>query len=154
MDRRIRRAGRSLMGLVLLAVPVMLPMPDANAAVDFSGLRRSTPYVPLFTETGNCNEIKTVNNLTGAELDSRLAQLTSWFRHFHGEASAQLFLGDVCRGASSTTLAAKLAARGAWASNYRNGSYVSQATSSQPMNFSEAADLETAAPTSIATFWA
>src|SRR4051812_28521166 len=109
MDRRIRRAARSLMGLVLLAVPVMLPMSHAQAAVDFSGLRRSTPYVPLFTEAGNCTENKSVNNLTGPDLDARLSQLTSWFRHFHGEASAQLFLGDICRGASSTTLAAKLA---------------------------------------------
>src|SRR3954468_3352510 len=149
MDRRVCRAGRSLMGLVLLTVPAMVPMSDAQAAVDFSGLRRSPPYVPLFTETNNCSEIKTVNNLTGTELDSRLAQLTSWFRHFHGEASAQLFLGDLCQGASSTTLASKLAARGAWVSNYRNGSYVSQATATQPLNFGEAADIETRAPLSI-----
>src|SRR5207302_1787614 len=71
-----------------------------------------------------------------------------------GEASGQLLLGDACRGASPTTLASKLAARGAWVSNYRNGSYVSQASSSQPLNFGEAADIETRAPLSIGTFWA
>lgn len=132
----------------------LLPAPRAQAAPDFSVLRRSAPYVPLFSETNNCTENKTVNNLAGAELDSRLSDLARWFVHFHGEASAQFLLGDACRGASASTLASKLSAKGAWVSNYRNGSYVSQASSSQAMNFGEAADLETKAPRSIATFWA
>ena len=152
-------ADRRSLRLVALAIATLigtavLPVAQATASPDFSSLRRSTPYVPLFTEADNCTENKTANNLAPAELDSRLGDLTRWFVHFHGEASAQLLLGDACRGASPTTLASKLAARGAWVSNYRNGSYVSQASSSQPLNFGEAADIETRAPLSIGTFWA
>src|SRR5438105_3907450 len=152
-------ADRRSLRLVALAIATLigtavLPVAQATASPDFSSLRRSTPYVPLFTEADNCTENKTANNPAPAELDSRLGDLTRWFVHFHGEASAQLLLGDACRGASPTTLASKLAARGAWVSNYRNGSYVSQASSSQPLNFGEAADIETRAPLSIGTFWA
>lgn len=157
MERRaphrwVRRAAAGAAALVVLGVTA--PVPAQAGAPDFAARRRDTPYVPLFSETNNCTENRTVNNLPAADLDTRLGDLTRWFRHFHAEASAQLLLGDACRGTSSTTLAAKLGARGAWTSNYRNGSYVSQATSTQPMNFGEAADIETNAPRSIATFWA
>jgi hypothetical protein len=155
MNRTVGRSRRRLACVALLAVLVHgLPLRSAGAATpDFASLRRDTPYVPLFTETGNCAEIRTANNLAGADLDPRLAQLTRWFTHFHGESSAQFLLGDACRGASATTLAGKLSARGAWVSNYRNGSYVSQASAGQPLNLGEAADLESKAPLSIATFW-
>jgi hypothetical protein len=155
MNRTFCRARRRLLSVALLAVVANgLPLRAGAASTpDFASLRRATPYVRLFTEAGNCAENRTANNLAGPALDAQLAQLTGWFTHFHGEASAQFHLGEVCRGASATTLAAKLSARGAWVSNYRNGSYVSQASATQPLNLGEAADLETRTPLSIATFW-
>jgi len=42
--------------------------------------------------------------------------------------------------------------RGLWASNYRNGSYISQSAAGK-VNFGEAADAETNIPLTIATFW-
>lgn len=114
--------------------------------------RSATPYTALWTEVNNSGDAKAVNQLTGQALESKLADLTRWFTHFHGEGSNVFSLGDPSRVNGGSTLAEKLAARGAMVSNYRNGSYVSQANSGQLL-FGEAADLETRAPLAIGTWW-
>src|SRR5687768_9838035 len=66
MDVSTRRPRLRFVTFVIAAVvgTGLLPAPRAQAAPDFSALRRSAPYVPLFSETNNCTENKTVNNLS------------------------------------------------------------------------------------------
>src|SRR5688572_6206142 len=109
----------------------------ASSPPDFEALLKNKPYLRLFTESNDCQAIRTANQLTGAQLDGRLTELTHWFVHFHSEGSNNWPFGAACRGTSSTTLAEKLAARGAVVTNYRNGSYVSQANQGQT-NWGEA----------------
>ena len=124
----------------------------AASPPDFQELLRHKPYLRLFTESNDCSAIRAVNQLTGAQLETRITELTRWFAHFHSEGSNTWPFGTNCKGSSSTTLAEKLAAGGAVVTNYRNGSYVSQASRGQT-NWGEAEMLERAAPLSIATFW-
>lgn len=158
MSERRPRAQRHLRPLVVLALAATLVSSvsvarHAAAAPDFSSVRRSTPYARLFTQMDHPWQIRQINELSGAALDDRLSELTSWYVHFHAEASNQFAFGTVGQGNSPTTLAAKLSERGAMVSNYRNGSYVSQSSASYPVNFGEAADIEATAPLAIATFW-
>ena len=127
--------------------------PAQAAAPNFGSLLRSKPYVRLWTEANACRQIANTNSLTGAKLDARLRALTTWYRHFNSQGSNRFLLGRDCDGRSTSTLAAKLAARGAWVSNYRNGSFVSQSSRSADLNFHEAASIERKVPLSIATFW-
>jgi hypothetical protein len=128
-----------------LAVVVPGGWPDAPTA-------QPTPYVRMWTEVNNPQEARAVNQLTGDALTRRIDELVSWYVHFHAEASNQFPMGDASKGTSPTTLASKLAARGVMVSQYRNGSYVSQANIGQ-LNAGEAADLERSAPLAIATWW-
>ncbi len=139
------------LGLLLGSTTVLLAAPAAQAT-DPSTLLGQTPYVPLFTQVNDCAQVRAVNQLTGSALEARLDELARTYVHFHSEASNVFLLGRNCQGSSPTTLAAKLAAKGAWVSNYRNGSFVSQASPGQ-VNFGEAADLETRAPLAIGTYW-
>ncbi len=125
----------------------------AALAADLSDALGGDPFVSLFSEVGDCGQVRGVNGLSGGGLDARLSELVGWYEHFHAEGSNVFTLGDLCRGSSSSTLAAKLAGRGVWVSNYRNGSYVSQSSLSAPLLFGEAADLEAEASLAIATFW-
>jgi hypothetical protein len=133
---------------VLLALGTLQTVAGAAPAT-YLGTR---PYLRLFTQVNDCAQIRTANQLTGSALEARLSELTGWFAHLHSQGSNSWLLGKDCQASSSTTLATKLAARGVWVSNYRNGSFVSQATSGQ-VNFGEAADLETRAPLAIGTYW-
>ncbi len=122
------------------------------ATTDFASLLGTRPYVPLFTEANNCSDNKQLNSLTGSALDRAITDMSTWYVHVHAESSNTLPLGTGCMGSSSSTLASKLVSSGLWASNYRNGTYVSQSNLGG-MNFSEAALLEQQAPLSIGTFW-
>lgn len=156
----LRRAPRPLRSartfatvvVALLVASFAAPLAEATAAP--GDLLRDRPYVPLFTDARDCRQIIQTNELTGAALDQRLAEIGRWYRHVHAEGSNSFTLAGVCQGRSSTTLAQKLSARGIWASQYRNGSYVSQSSRSAPLNFEEAADLERTAPLAIGTYWA
>ena len=141
----------TLMATVLTFALVRSPRADA-ASTDVNALLRTSPYLPLFTEENNCYDVQKVNQLTGTTLEARLAQIDSWYVHVHSEGSNNFPLGNDCKGSSSTSLASKLSARGVWASNYRNGSYISQAQQGQ-VNFSEAEIIERDAPLAIGTFW-
>jgi hypothetical protein len=99
-------------------------------------------------------EAAALNNLPPQELNRKLHDLTTWYVHFHNPASHVFSFGDASKGASATTLAEKLVSRGAIVSQYRNGSYVSQAnTAWGELYLHEAADLEKTAPLAIGTFW-
>lgn len=103
------------------------------------------PYVRLWTEVVSLEEATAANNLTGEALERRIGELTRWYGLFHSGWYTSSRLGDLTKGSSSTTLAEKLAARGAMVSNYRNGSYT--------MMQNEPGDLERSMPLSIATWW-
>ncbi|HEY6167330.1 MAG TPA: hypothetical protein VI454_04780 [Verrucomicrobiae bacterium] len=135
--------------VALIALTISLPA-QAPLRTDTNGF----PFVRLFTVVNFSWQARPLNNLLPAERDRRVADLTRWYVHFHGESSAEFPLGEKTKGPGSpnTTLAERLAARGVMVSNYRNGSYVSQAQRGTPL-FGEAADLETRAPLAIATWW-
>ena len=149
------RRGRGRAAVLALALVTMVlaiaPTGGADAAAP-SSLLGTKPYLRLFTQVGDCQQIIAANQLSGSALTAKLDELTSYYVHFHSEGSNSFQLGSACRGSSSTTLASKLAARGVWVSNYRNGSFVSQANAGQ-INFGEAADIETKAPLAIGTYW-
>lgn len=110
---------------------------------------QSTPYVRLFSELNNSSEAKAANT------DQKVAELKTWYKHIHGEASNpnSFSLGNATKkDASDKTFAKRLADAGIWSSQYRNGSYVSQANSGDPL-FSEAKDIEQNAPLAIGAFW-
>jgi hypothetical protein len=139
---------------LVVAAGVLIASPWAGAAQppDFDALLRDDPYLTLFTESNDASQMRTINQLSGAALDARLDDLTRWYAHFHSEGSNNWPFGDPSKGTSSTTLASKLAAHGAVVTNYRNGSYVSQANRGQA-NWGEAEMLERQAPLAIATFF-
>jgi hypothetical protein len=149
----VRRVRTALVLAVVVGV-ALLPRLGRSSTLppDFSLYRGARPYVPLMSETNDCSSIRAANTLTGTALDDELTKLTNWYTHFHSEGSNSWPFGASCQGASPSTLATKLTQRGAWVSNYRNGSYVSQANQGQ-VNFHEAADLETQSPLSIGTYW-
>lgn len=149
---RLRRGlAAAAVSVGLIAAPAPAPAATNSASVPALGAR---PYVRLFTEVKDCAAVLAANNLTGAALDAHLAELTRWYVHFNAQGGNRFTLGDGCQGRSPTTLASKLAAKGAWVSNYRNGSSTNQASLDAPINFDEAALLEAADPLSIGTFWA
>ena len=147
------RTTATWLALVLIA-GVLITSPWAGAAQppDFDTLLRNDPYLTLFTESNDTSQMRTINQLTGAALETRLDDLTRWYAHFHSEGSNNWPFGDASKGTSSTTLASKLAAHGGIVTNYRNGSYVSQANRGQT-NWGEAEMLERQAPLAIATFF-
>ena len=152
--RTKRLIGTVLASLLVFQVASAIGSGEASAAApNFPALLPDHPYLRLFTQVNDCLEVRTANQLTGTALSARLDELTRWFVHFHSEGSNGWILGKDCQGSSTTTLASKLSGQGAWTSNYRNGSFVSQANQGQ-VNFGEAADLETKAPLSIGTYWA
>ncbi len=105
------------------------------------------PFVRLFTEVNHPTVIRNANNAAS------INQLKQWYVHVHAEGSNTFPLGDASRtSGSDTTFAYKAAQAGLWTSNYRNGSYVSQANSDQ-VNFGEAASIEQNAPLAIGTWW-
>jgi hypothetical protein len=110
------------------------------------------PYVKMYTEVDRVEEARAVNHLPPAELNRKLDDLTRWYNHFHCEASRNFTMGDASADASGITLAAKLAKRGALVSNYRNGTYVSQANAGD-ITSGEAAMLERTAPLAIGDWW-
>ena len=115
------------------------------------------PYVRLFTQIGVTPDAARINALTGADLERALDDLARWFVHLHGATSHVFPLGEAslpeAAAPDQTTLAEKLAVRGVTVSNYRNGSYVSQAKRGTLL-FGEAALLEREAPLAIGTWWA
>ena len=152
--RTKRWVGTVLASLLTFQVVSAIVSGGASAAApDFPALLPNTPYLRLFTQVNDCLAVRNANQLTGAALTARLDELTRWYVHFHSEGSNTWSLGKDCQGSSPTTLASKLSDRGVWTSDYRNGSFVSQANQGQ-INFGEAADLETKAPLSIGTYWA
>jgi hypothetical protein len=110
------------------------------------------PFVGMYTEVNRSDEARALNNLPPTELNRRLADLTRWYKHFHCEQSRIFTMGDESADASGVTLASKLVKRGVLVSNYRNGSYVSQANAGD-ITFGEAAGLERAAPLAIGAWW-
>src|SRR5262245_54984077 len=101
MHRQVRRSARFLAALVVTLLVPISTGGSATAAVtppDFNALLSTRPYARLFSEATNCKDNRTVNELTGAALTARLAQLASWYVHMHGEASATLPLGSSCQG--------------------------------------------------------
>ncbi len=138
-----RRVGVALALTLVAALLAVAPTVGAGAAA--SSFLGTKPYLRLFTQAGDCMQIINANNLMGSALTAKLDELTSYYVHFHSEGSNNFQLGKDCQGSSPTTFASKLAGRGAWVSNYRNGSFVSQANLGQ-INFGEAADIETKAP--------
>ena len=146
MGRLRSRWVGSLMFLVL-AAGLLAPSTSAIAAP-----RGNRPYLRLFTEVADCGQVLATNQMKGRALKQRLGQLRRWYVHFHSEGSNTFVLGKDCRGSSRSTLAAKLSTRRTWVSNYRNGSFVSQASPGQ-VNFHEAANIERRAPLAIGTFW-
>jgi hypothetical protein len=139
------------MNLVIVAVAIHT-LATATSPPPFDRLLRPDPYLQLFTEANDLRAIRDANQLTGDAADRRLAELTRWYEHFHSEGSNNWPFGDASLGTSSSTLATKLSRAGAVVSNYRNGSYVSQATVGQ-VNWGEAGKLERQAPLAISTFW-
>ena len=139
---------------LVVAAGVLIASPWAGAAQppDFDALLRNEPYLPLFTESNDAGQMRTINQLTGAALETRLDDLTRWYAHFHSEGSNNWPFGEASKGTSTSTLASKLAAHGGIITNYRNGSYVSQANRGQA-NWGEAELLERQAPLAIATFF-
>jgi hypothetical protein len=115
------------------------------------------PYVRLFTQIGVTPDAARINALRGADLERALKHLARWFVHLHGATSHIFPLGHYslsdAPAEGETTLAEKLAPRGVTVSNYRNGSYVSQAKRGTLL-FSEAATVEREAPLGIGTWWA
>ena len=119
------------------------------SAEDFTPTTSDKPYARLFTELNNAGEARAANN------ESSINDLRDWYVHVHSEASDpnNFVLGDKSKnGENDTTLAEKLSTFGIWSSQYRNGSYVSQATSNVSL-FDEANNLEKNAPLAIGTFW-
>ena len=83
----------------------------------------STPFVPLG------------NEVSGPLTDpgsTALDNYEAWYMHMHGESSNKWFLGRDSSAVSAPWPASKIAARGVWTSNYRNGTYNSQANSDDP----------------------
>jgi hypothetical protein len=151
--RRTSHTRTFIAAALVLATLVATPTAASARPPNFDRLLKNKPYVRLWTEANACGENAAVNGLAGSARNARIASLTRWFRHFNSQGSNRFLLGRDCRGRGSTTLASKLAARGAWVSNYRNGSFASQASRTASLNFHEAASLEKKIPTSIATFW-
>lgn len=105
------------------------------AATDVPGMT-AKPYVKLFSQIGG-----------NGNLDAN--SLSQYYSHIHGEgsnpSSFQL---------KNSGLGIQLIEKGVWSSQYRNGSYISQAEPGPSnVNFSEAGDLERDAPLAIGTFW-
>jgi hypothetical protein len=144
---------RTFATLVVVA-SLVFPVTTATAAApNVDRLLAARPYIRLWTEANSCRQVSNANSLSGAALDRRLDQLVRWFDHFNSQGSNRFLLGRDCTGSGSSTLASKLTARGAWVSNYRNGSFTSQSSRSANLNFYEAANLERTAPLAIGTFW-
>ncbi len=106
----------------------------------------------LFTEVSRCDPVRALRQLAPEERAARIRDLATWYEHVHAESSNQFLLGGGCGAADSPTVAQQLSDAGLWVSNYRNGSYVSQARKGE-VNANEAADLEERAPLGIGTFW-
>lgn len=134
------------------SAPVGVDATTATGPVATVPQPRAVPFTRMWTEVNNPADASAVNRLAGTALDARIADLTSWYVHFHSEASNAFPLGDASKATSATTLAEKLSARGAMVSAYRNGSYVTQSVAGQ-LNFGEAAILESEAPLAIGTWW-
>ena len=152
--RTKRWVGTVLASLLTFQVASAIASGGASAAApDFPALLPNQPYLRLFTQVNDCLAVRNANQLTGRRSPRASTSSPGGTSHFHSEGSNGWLLGKDCQGSSSTTLASKLSDRGAWTSNYRNGSFVSQANQGQ-VNFGEAADLETKAPLAIGTYWA
>lgn len=136
------RPGRgSALAVAALFLAALLTPGGAGGA----GITGEHPYIRLFTQAGVGSQ--------QANTTAGVGELALWYRHVHAETANTFPLGDESKtSAADTTLAAKLVAAGVWASNYRNGSYVSQADSWQ-VNAGEAEDLERTAPLAVATWW-
>ncbi len=154
MDGSPRHPAFVLVTLLVTMAACLVPASAAVAAApNFERLLATQPFARLWTEANSCAAISETNSLTGEALDTKLEELTRWYRHFNAQASNRFVLGRDCRGTSSSSLATKLTARGAWVSNYRNGSSTSQSTLSMSLNFDEAMGIERRAPLAIGTYW-
>lgn len=150
--RQIRALGRLAAGLAVLTLGAVGIAPSPSPADDQLPVG-ARPYVPMFSQALNsCGDITALNELEGDELRRAVDQMVGWYAHFNAQSPHFPSFGDACQGSGDGTLAAKLAAAGALVSNYRNGSYVTQAQAGQLL-YGEAADLEANAPLAIGTYW-
>ncbi len=127
---------------------------DSNASggsyLEFNSVPQpqDKPFVNLFSEVNNAGEAKQVNSDIGVQ------QLAQWYKHIHGEASdpASFSLGQNSFN-NGKTFAQRLSDFGLMSSQYRNGSYVSQASGTSNALFYEAKNLEQTSPLAIGMFW-
>lgn len=97
------------------------------------------PFVKLFSQG---------NGSFSGDPTTAANTLSQYFSHIHGEGSdPNSFV------IKKTGLGSKLIAKGMWASQYRNGSYISQASGTSDVLFNEANSIEKTAPLTIGTFW-
>ncbi|MCA1674058.1 MAG: hypothetical protein LC799_18295, partial [Actinobacteria bacterium] len=104
-------------------------------------LRLDRPFVPLFTEVARCDAVRAFVQTSPQDQAAHIRDLATWYVHVHAESSNQFLLGKDCGASAGPTAAQQLANVGVWVSNYRNGSYVSQARMGD-VNANEAVDLE------------
>lgn len=156
MHPRLRKAGvrpgTILWAFVLVVCLVCQGTSEPSSAAVPAPAPSERPFVRMWTEVNDPGEVAALKRLSGAESSARLDELTKWYVHFHSQGANQLAMGDVSASGDPTTFAADLGARGVLASNYRNGSYVSQAKSGE-LTFGEAALLEVQQPLAIGTWW-
>lgn len=97
------------------------------------------PFVKLFSQG---------NGSFSGDPAAAANTLSQYYSHIHGEGSdPNSFV------IKKTGLGSKLIAKGMWASQYRNGSYISQASGTSDVLFNEANSIEKTAPLAIGTFW-
>lgn len=118
----------------------------------------------LFCQGEQTGPLNTSNNLTGTALTAFIADMKRWYKHCHSDQSNYVNQTNVStrgwvwgrgsQGASATTIATKLAAEGIMVSQYRNGSYTSQAVDKTTLpNGTEASLVEQNHPLGILCFW-
>jgi hypothetical protein len=153
LPRALRHSVLPLLAAALVAAgqPAAVARPDtpsaAGTAVAAVPTPAARPYVRLFNHVVASREPWIHNT------DTDVSRLAQWYVHLHSEAPNFVPFGTPSkRSSTDTTFAAKLVSRGVHASNYRNGSYVSQGQVTGS-NGQEAADLEASAPLTIGTFW-
>lgn len=99
----------------------------------------AAPYVRLFSQ---------LNGAAPSNPTTAATEAAKYYAHIHGEGSTPSSFAMKNSGFGSA-----LIQQGVWASQYRNGSYVSQANGAFDPLFTEANDLEHNAPLAIGYFW-
>jgi hypothetical protein len=109
-------------------------------------VKSNQAFAGLWTQS-NTVQVSRANNT-----DAGVRRLAAAYRHIHGENSQGNAVGTGTADTGGVTFAARCGSFGISTSDYRNGSYVSQANTTQ-LNFGEAGLLETQAPLAISTIW-